>query len=37
MRILEFNFNREAAWIVVFSIGVPLIGVMILLAFWLFR
>ena len=37
MRNLEFNFKREAIWIVVFLIGIPLIGVMILLAFWLFR
>jgi hypothetical protein len=37
MRILQFSFKREAVWIIGFSIGVPLIGVMILLAFWLFR
>ena len=37
MRILDFNFKREAVWIVVFSIGIPLIGLMILLAFRLFR
>jgi hypothetical protein len=36
MRILEFNFKREAVWTVI-SIGLPLIGVMILLAFRLFR
>lgn len=37
MKVLEFNFKREAVWIIAFSIGIPLIGVMILLAFRLFR
>ena len=37
MKFLEFNFKREAVWIVILSIGLPLIGVMILLAFRLFR
>jgi hypothetical protein len=37
MKILEFNFKREAVWIVILSIAIPLVGVIVLLAFSLFR
>ena len=37
MKILEFSFKREAGWIVVFLAAMPLIGIIILLIFWLFR
>ncbi len=37
MKMLDFNFKREAIWLVILSIGLPSVGVVILLAFWLLR
>ena len=31
MRLLRFTFKNEAVWMLVFSIGVPIVGLLILL------
>ena len=37
MRILEFNFKREAVWIVILSLGLLLIGLVLTLVVSLAR
>ena len=37
MRILEFNFKREAVWIVILSLAPIVIGVTVYLFLWLIR
>lgn len=37
MRIPPFTFKNEAIWTMVFSLAMPIIGVLILLIAWLVR
>ena len=37
MRILEFNFKREAVWILILSLTPFVIGVTVYLLLWLIR
>lgn len=37
MRILRFSFKTEAIWMMIFSLGVPMIGVLMFVAVWLIR
>lgn len=37
MRILRFTFKKEAIWMMTFSLGPVIVGVLILLAIWLAR
>ena len=35
MRILRFTFKNEAIWMMLFTIGVPMVGMLILIVAWL--
>jgi hypothetical protein len=37
MRILEFNFKREAVWMIVLSLAPIVIGITVYLFLWLIR
>jgi hypothetical protein len=37
MKILEFNFKREAVWMLIFSLGLLLIGLVLALVVFLAR
>ena len=37
MSLLKFTFKNEAIWMVIFSVGFPLIGVILMLIAWLVR
>jgi len=34
MRLLRFNFKNEAIWIMIFSLAIPIIGLLIFLIGW---
>lgn len=37
MKFLTFSFKTEALWMVIFSLGLAVIGLLILLATWILR
>jgi len=37
MRLLRFSFRNEAIWTMMFSLGPPIIGLLIFLIVWLLR
>jgi hypothetical protein len=37
MKFLAFSFKNEAVWILIFSLGLAVIGFLILLTTWLLR
>ena len=37
MKLLTFSFKNEASWMVIFSLGPAVIGLLILLAAWILR
>jgi hypothetical protein len=37
MKLLRFNFQNEAKWIMIFSLGVPAIGILVAIVVILLR